>query len=96
MSFQRSGEDHVIHISKSIFVTNFQKTADLVICGRCVRAMGRWSMFIFPIVGLNQANVVRYERASKNVKSTSNPAFNVQGNKGSYATAVRGTVPLTA
>nr|GEY22569.1 RNA-directed DNA polymerase, eukaryota [Tanacetum cinerariifolium] len=43
-----------------------------------------------------QANVVRYERASKNVKSTCNPASNVKGNKGSYATAVRGTVPLTA
>nr|GEX57299.1 hypothetical protein [Tanacetum cinerariifolium] len=71
------------------------KTANLVICRRWVRAMGRWSMFIFPVVGLNQANVVRYERVSKNVKSTGNPASNVQSNKGSYATAVRGTVPLT-
>nr|GFA06011.1 RNA-directed DNA polymerase, eukaryota [Tanacetum cinerariifolium] len=86
----------------SIFVTNFPedcgsrdlwkvcegygKVVDVYIHNRRSKS-GRFHL---------QANVVRYERASKNVKSTCNPASNVKGNKGSYATAVRGTVPLTA
>ncbi|GJZ64291.1 RNA-directed DNA polymerase, eukaryota [Tanacetum coccineum] len=85
LSFQRSGEDHVIHISKSIFVTNFpkdcgsrdlwkvcegyRKVVDVYIPNRRSKS-GRFHL---------QANVVRYERVSKNVKSTGNLASKVQG-----------------
>nr|GEY38441.1 RNA-directed DNA polymerase, eukaryota [Tanacetum cinerariifolium] len=79
MSFQRSGEDHVIHISKSIFVTNFPEDCGSHDLWRVCEGYGK----VVDVYILNRRSRL------------GNPASNVQGNMGSYATAVRGIVPLT-
>ncbi|GKA88504.1 RNA-directed DNA polymerase, eukaryota [Tanacetum coccineum] len=92
----RSKEDHVIRISKSVFVTNFPdsfgsrdlwnlceaygKVVDAFIPNRKSKAVGRFHL---------HANAVRYERSNKPPPSVRFPLPQIHKQSGSYATAVK-------
>ncbi|GKD71811.1 RNA-directed DNA polymerase, eukaryota, partial [Tanacetum coccineum] len=132
-SFYRSKEDHVAHISKSIFVTNFPdnfgsrdlwklceaygNVVDVYIPNRKSKAGKRFAFVRFiKVVDLDQlvgnlctlwvgrfhihANVVRFERPSKNPKPAGNSysSGHAQTPPSSFVNVVKGNisyVPLT-
>nr|GEX53584.1 hypothetical protein [Tanacetum cinerariifolium] len=98
MSFQRSKEDHVDHISISIFVTNFLDDVGPSDLWKVYEGYGKVVDVFTPNRDLKpfhlHATVVRFERASKHVSLVSITRANMHGKVGSYATAVRGKTPL--